>query len=172
MKAYPNYKDSGVPWLGDVPEHWEVKRNKVFFTERKEIVGDRHTEHKLLSLTLKGIIYRDLENAKGKFPADFSTYQTVYPNDFVFCFFDVDETPRTVGFSTLSGMITGAYTVLSTKGINQKYLYYYYLCIDNKKGLRPLYKGLRKTVPFDAFMASKLPVPTEVEQQQISRYLD
>ena len=87
MKAYPNYKDSGVPWMEHVPEHWDLKRNKVFFTERKEIVGDRHSEHKLLSLTLKGIIYRDLENAKGKFPADFSTYQTVHPNDFVILLF-------------------------------------------------------------------------------------
>ncbi len=172
MKTYAKYKDSGVPWLGEVPEHWSLKRNKVFFSERKEIVGDSHSEYKLLSLTLKGIIYRDLENTKGKFPADFSTYQAVRPNDFVFCFFDVDETPRTVGLSTLSGMITGAYTVLSTKEINQKFLYYYYLCIDNGKGLRPLYKGLRKTVPFDAFMASKLPVPLQEEQQQIARYLD
>ncbi|MHB8319156.1 MAG: restriction endonuclease subunit S domain-containing protein [Acidimicrobiales bacterium] len=28
LKPYPAYKDSGVPWLGDVPEHWEVRRLK------------------------------------------------------------------------------------------------------------------------------------------------
>ena len=27
-KAYPKYKPSGVEWLGDVPEHWEVKKLK------------------------------------------------------------------------------------------------------------------------------------------------
>ncbi len=26
LKPYPSYKDSGVPWLGDVPEHWDVVR--------------------------------------------------------------------------------------------------------------------------------------------------
>ena len=31
MKTYPNYKDSGVPWLGDVPEHWEAHRAKFLF---------------------------------------------------------------------------------------------------------------------------------------------
>ena len=113
-----------------------------------------------------------MENAKGKFPLDFSTYQAVYPDDFVFCFFDVDETPRTVGLSSITGMITGAYTVLYTKDINKIYLYYFYLCLDDKKGLRPLYRGLRKTVPFDSFMASRIPVPSPEEQQQIARYLD
>ena len=28
LKTYPMRKDSGVPWLGEVPEHWEVKRGK------------------------------------------------------------------------------------------------------------------------------------------------
>ena len=27
-QTYPAYKDSGVEWLGEVPEHWEVKRLK------------------------------------------------------------------------------------------------------------------------------------------------
>ncbi|MFZ2618644.1 MAG: restriction endonuclease subunit S, partial [Anaerolineae bacterium] len=27
-KSYPAYKDTGVPWLGDVPAHWEVKRQR------------------------------------------------------------------------------------------------------------------------------------------------
>ncbi|MEE4355478.1 MAG: restriction endonuclease subunit S, partial [Desulfococcaceae bacterium] len=174
MERYPAYKNSGVPWLGDIPKHWNILRNKIIFKERKEIVGSRHTDYKLLSLTLNGIIYRDLENARGKFPADFSTYQAVYPDDLVFCFFDVDETPRTVGLSSLAGMITGAYTVLTVtlRGINRKYLYYYYLNIDNQKGLRPIYRGLRKTVPFDSFMASRMPVPPLPEQQQIARFLD
>jgi type I restriction enzyme S subunit len=164
-------KDSEVEWLGEIPEHWELKRNKVFFSERKEIVGNRDKEYKLLSLTIRGIIYRDLENFKGKFPSDFSTYQVVYPNDFVFCFFDVDETPRTVGLSSIYGMITGAYTVLKTKNISRSYLYYYYLSMDNKKGFKPIYRGLRKTIPFDSFMNSKLPVPPGYEQLQIVNYL-
>lgn len=30
MKRYPEYKDSGIEWLGEIPEHWEVKRLKWF----------------------------------------------------------------------------------------------------------------------------------------------
>jgi type I restriction enzyme S subunit len=33
---YERYKDSGVEWLGEIPEHWEVRRNLGVFDERKE----------------------------------------------------------------------------------------------------------------------------------------
>ena len=46
---YPSYKTSGVPWLGDVPVHWEVRRIKTIFREVDERAGDVPGE--LLSLT-------------------------------------------------------------------------------------------------------------------------
>ena len=33
MKRYPHYKDSGVAWLGEIPQHWEVKRLKFLLSE-------------------------------------------------------------------------------------------------------------------------------------------
>ncbi len=36
FKQYPSYKNSGVEWLGDVPEHWGVNRLGVHFKNRKE----------------------------------------------------------------------------------------------------------------------------------------
>jgi type I restriction enzyme S subunit len=36
LKRYPAYKDSGVPWLGEVPEHWDVRRNGRLFAQRNE----------------------------------------------------------------------------------------------------------------------------------------
>ena len=35
-RSYPAYKCSGVPWLGDVPEHWEVRRTKTLLAERSQ----------------------------------------------------------------------------------------------------------------------------------------
>ena len=32
-KAYPAYKDSGVEWIGQVPEHWQVKRLKHLISQ-------------------------------------------------------------------------------------------------------------------------------------------
>jgi type I restriction enzyme S subunit len=170
---YPAYKDSGVEWLGEVPEHWGVYPNRRLFEEKKVPVGKRAHEYKLLSLTLNGVIPRDMENPKGKFPAEFNTYSEVEPDDLVFCLFDLDETPRTVGISPCAGMITGAYTILKPKReVNPKYQFYYYLSLDEKKALKPLYTGLRKTISRSSFASAKSPCPPRAEQDRIVAFLD
>lgn len=165
-------KDSGIPWIGMIPEHWTPCRNKDIFVESKKTVGDNSSDYVLLSLTKQGVIIRDLSENKGKFPKEFNTYKIVEPNDIIFCLFDVDETPRTVGLSHNYGMITGAYDVFKIKDVNPKYILYYYLSIDDRKALRPLYKGLRKVVPLPTFMSSKIFLPPLSEQQTIVEYID
>ena len=51
---YPKYKDSGVEWLGQVPEHWDVKRIGYYFIERREKVSDK--DYPALSVTKNGIV--------------------------------------------------------------------------------------------------------------------
>lgn len=164
-------KPTGIEWLPQIPEHWEVWRNKHVFTERKEIVGSNLDQYVLLSLTLRGILPRDL-NAGGKFPSSFENYKIVMKGDIAFCLFDIDETPRTVGFSEYDGMLTGAYTIMKVHDCNPRYVFYYYLALDNQKALRPLYSGLRKTINIDRFQGIKLPVPPRAEQDQIVRFLE
>ena len=165
-------KNTGLPWLQYIPDRWKLMRNKDFLYEKKEIVGEKSSEYKLLSLTTQGIIPRDVDSGKGKFPSDFSKYKIVSEGDMAFCLFDIDETPRTVGLSAYDGMLTGAYSIFGVKGINPKYLYYYYLTLDNIKALKPLYTGLRKTISSDVFGSLKLPVPPEEEQNKIVAYFD
>lgn len=174
MERYNEYKDSGVQWLGEIPSHWDMLALKHILKLRKKLVGKQSYKYELLSLTLQGIIKRDIDNPTGKFPSSFDTYQEVNAGDFVFCNFDNEETPRAVGLSEYKGMITGAYDVLSCKNSNltNRYLIYYFLYIDDAKRFKPLYKGLRKTVPFDSFMSYKIPVPSIEEQQAIAFYLD
>lgn len=174
MQRYDTYKDSGVKWLGEIPEHWEVLALKHILKSKKVLVGKHSSQYELLSLTLKGVVKRDMDNPEGKFPASFDTYQVVEPNDFIFCNFDNEETPRAVGLSPYKGMITGAYDVLSRNNpkLTDGFLIYYFLYIDDAKRFKPLYKGLRKTVPFDSFMSYKIPVPFIKEQNAIVSYLD
>lgn len=174
MQTYDSYKDSGVQWLGEIPSHWKVLALKHILKVKKNLVGKQSYKYDLLSLTLQGVIKRDMDNPTGKFPSSFDTYQVVEPDDFIFCNFDNEETPRAVGISPYKGMITGAYDVLSCKNedLSTRYLIYYFLYIDDAKRFKPLYKGLRKTVPFDAFMSYKIPVPSIAEQESIAVYLD
>lgn len=173
MPKYDSYKESGVEWLGEIPEHWSLIPNKRIFNLKKKLVGKRSSEYDLLSLTLKGIIKRDMDNPEGKFPAEFDTYQEVSSGDFVFCLFDVEETPRTVGLSKFDGMITGAYTVFNpSEQYSREFLYYFYLNLDTDKKLKPLYKGLRNTISKEAFFSFKTFVPPINEQVKIAKYLD
>lgn len=165
-------KDSGVRWLGQIPAHWKLVRNKNIFSEAKDTVGELFNNYTLLSLTLGGVIIRDVSEGKGKFPKDFETYKIVEKGDIIFCLFDMDETPRTVGLSNNRGMITGAYDVFHIKGVNPKFIYYYYLSLDNAKALRPLYSGLRKTIKMDDFLGIKSPIPPFEEQNEIVKYLE
>jgi len=172
LEKYTSYKDSGVEWLGEIPSEWEALANKHIFKIKQNLVGKNSKNYDLLSLTLQGIIKRDMDNPKGKFPTDFDTYQEVKKDDFVFCLFDVEETPRTVGLSKYDGMITGAYTVMQTKDISKEYLYYFYLNLDSSKRFKPLYKGLRNTIPKDSFFSFKTFIPPKQEQIKIASFLD
>lgn len=57
---YGGYKDSGVEWLGEMPEHWEIKRFKILFKIRKRIAGK--LGYDILSITQKGIRVKDIES--------------------------------------------------------------------------------------------------------------
>ena len=173
MARYAEYKESGVDWLGEIPGGGEILNNKYIFQEKTESVGEKAKKFKLLSLTLGGVIPRDMENPKGKFPAEFNTYKQVSANDLVFCLFDVEETPRAVGIAGEAGMITGAYTVLkSNSDANPSFLNYYYLSLDNGKQLKSLYTGLRNVIKIDTFMSIKTPFPDIETQTAIAKFLD
>jgi type I restriction enzyme M protein len=168
MKDYESLISSSCP------EHWSIVRNKSFLSLTGEKVGSRANEFLLLSLTTKGVIVRDVESGKGKFPKDFDTYQYVRKGELVFCLFDIDETPRTVGLVEAEGMLTGAYTALKVnpKLASPEYIYNYYLCVDNIKALKPYYSGLRKTVRADKFLQIYMPLPPLDEQHAIVAYIN
>lgn len=165
-------KQTNIKWIKQIPQHWEKCRCKDLLTEKKNLVGENAKDYKLLSLTIRGVIIRDTSEGKGKFPKEFNSYKIVEPNDFVFCLFDVEETPRTVGIAYDKGMITGAYDVFEVRNVNRSFLYYYFLSLDNAKALKPLYKGLRKVIPMPAFRSMPLFLPPLSEQEEIVAYLD
>lgn len=172
-QKYAEYKDSGEDFLPILPSSWEVSRVKKLMTLQRSIVGNKSSSYQLLSLTLKGVIPRDISNGDGKIPESFDTYQVVKADDLVFCLFDMDETPRTIGIAEQKGMITGAYNVYTVKQDNfPKYIYYYFLYLDYFKGLKPYYTGLRKVVRADTFANIKMPCPSFFEQIQIANFLD
>lgn len=54
ISKYPAYRNSGVEWLGDIPNHWGMIPNKFIFELKKNLVGKNSDKYTLLSLTLTG----------------------------------------------------------------------------------------------------------------------
>ena len=54
MKAYENYKDSGLEWLGEVPESWTLDKIGSLYKMRNTKVSDR--DYPPLSVTMKGVV--------------------------------------------------------------------------------------------------------------------
>jgi type I restriction enzyme S subunit len=172
MNLYPSYRDCDLFWIDIVPTHWSKTKNKHIFIEKDSTVGEHWENYPLLSLTKKGVILRDMESGKGKFPESFDNYKVVDTNDLIFCLYDIEETPRTIGFSELNGMITGSYKIIECKDVNTKFIYYYYLNIDDFKGLKPYYTGLRNVVRPETFRGLQINLPPLPEQTQIVSFLD
>ncbi len=166
-------KESGVEWIGEVPAHWKILRGKDIFEQTKNKAGLDSSSYYVLSLTLKGVIKRDLDNMKGKIPASFDGYQIANPGNLVLCLFDMDVTPRIVGYVNQLGIITSAYTVIrGLKTVDMKYFLYYYLEQNRNGSLLANSKTLRSTMTYDLFSQLQLPVPPFPEQKAIAAYLD
>jgi len=166
--------DRGISWQGPVPNDWIVGPIRRALRLRKSLVGDDWAATPLLSLTKRGVIPRDPNSGEGKFPASFEGYQVVEPGNLVFCLFDMDETPRTVGLVRERGMLTSAYTRFDVNGAvaSPEYLYWTFSAIDDGKRFRPMYSGLRKVVQKPRLLGAPLALPSLAEQRAIVEHLD
>ena len=164
-------KPSSMEWIGDIPLSWKVMPNKYLMHKKKEICP-AYNGGDILSLTMKGVIVRDLD-AGGKMPASFDGYQRLEPGNILMCLFDIDVTPRCIGLIKQAGLSSPAYSqfVLSDSA-NAAYYCYYYTMLDNDKTLLHLAKNLRHSLTEDQLGAIPVIVPPTDEQHRIANFLD
>ena len=113
LKPYPEYKESGLPWLGQVPRHWEMRPAfGAFVPTHERNLGMK--EKTVLSLSYGRIIVKPPEKLHGLVPESFETYQIVNPGDIVIRTTDLqnDHTSLRVGMVRNRGIITSAYLAL------------------------------------------------------------
>lgn len=164
-------KESGIEWVGRIPHNWKVMANKYVMRKIKE-VKPLYQGEDILSLTMNGVIVRDLE-AGGKMPSSFNGYQTLYPQNLLMCLFDYDVTPRCIGIIKNKGVTSPAYSQFAMNdGFCADYYYYYYLMVDHTKALLHRAKNLRHSFTEEQLGAIDVPVPPLSEQKRISDYLD
>lgn len=125
LEPYPRMKDSGVPWLGEVPEHWEVIPNRAIC---KEIKDKGFPDEQMLSVTItRGIIQQNklLEGSSKKDSSnlDKSSYKLICPGDIAYN--KMRAWQGAIGRSDHRGIISPAYVVeRPCKDVDSHFLHY------------------------------------------------
>ena len=125
LTPYRAYKLSGVEWLGEVPEHWEILPNRAIFEEIKEC--DR-PERPMLSVTIeRGIIRQQdlLEDSSNRDSSnlDKSAYKLVRPGDIAYN--KMRAWQGAIGVSDYEGIVSPAYVVQRPrKKVSSRYFHY------------------------------------------------
>lgn len=165
-------KDSGVEWIGEIPDSWNIVPTKRKFSNSKEIVGDRLNEFERLSLTLNGVLKRPSDDANGLQPENLATYQILYKDELVFKLIDLENVKTSrVGYSPYTGLVSPVYIRLSNSN-ESRFGYYYFTNMWHQEVFNFLGSGVRSNLNAnDLLNIPYLDVPNS-EQQKISDFLD
>jgi len=174
LKPYAEYKDSGLPWLGQVPSHWTVlPAFGAFKPNKARNIGMK--EKTVLSLSYGRIVIKPAEKLHGLVPESFETYQIVDPGDIVLRTTDLqnDHTSLRVGMVRDRGIITSAYLALrALPGVSPDYGFQFLNVWDSSKAIYGYGSGLRQNLDFSHFKRMPIPYPPPAEQAAIVRFLD
>lgn len=173
MRRYSAYKDSGIEWVGEMPDRWLAKPLFALFRER-HVVNEGNQEANVLSLSYGQIIRRDIESNFGLLPESFETYNIIEPLNIVLRLTDLQNDKRSLrcGLAKEKGIITSAYLTLeSIADIDCKYMYYLLHNYDIRKVFYSMGGGVRQTIKFADFKRLPMLLPSLEEQQNIASYI-
>lgn len=175
LKPYPAYKDSGIAWLGQIPQHWGVRRMKLLLRELdgRSVRG----EEQLLRVSQYTGVTERRSADDGESPdtraASLIGYKHVQENDLVINIMLAWN--GSLGISKYSGIVSPAYCVYRFNGVSDPWYYHELLRL-------PAYKG-RIKVASTGVVASRLRLysdalgriealePPISEQEIIARYV-
>ena len=171
-------KDSGIAWIGVIPQDWEIVRTKSLYCSAKEIAGDRADDFERLALTLNGVIKRSKEDSVGLQPEKFSGYQILKKGELVFKLIDLENVATSrVGLSPYTGIVSPAYIVLSkqsrAKDLVVRYSMYHFLSMWQREIFNQMGdNGVRSSLNAKELLNSPHPFPSIYEQKRIVTFLD
>ena len=170
-------KDSGIEWVGQVPNEWQIRPIRADFAEVTE-KNKFGIVKKALKFTYGRIVPKD------NFDADDDTYVAntilnytiVHPNTIILnCLnLNFDFVSQRIGLVTETGVITSAY--LAFKSINNDvfppYATYLFKSYDNCKAFHNMGGGVRKILNFEELKKKYYFLPSMIEQRTIASFLD
>ena len=170
-------KDSGIEWIGEIPEGWEIKRLGAILQDRNEVNNPIQTTI-ILSLTNnRGVIpYSEKGNQGNKAKDDLTGYKIAHIGDIVLNSMNVII--GSVGLSNYYGAVSPVYYMLFPRNnieTNIQYYNYLFQTTAFQQSLRGYGNGIleiRMRIQMQKLKTVLLPVPTFLEQSNITVYLD
>ena len=172
-RPYPAYKPSGIPWLGDVPEHWDVQRGKALLVpvDMRSTTG---SEELLTVSAQHGIVPRESANVTMFKAESYIGYKLCWPGDLVIN--SLWAWARGLGVSQYHGIVSSAYGVYrSLPMAHPQFIHLLVRSIPFQWELQVRSKGVwvsRLQLTDEAFLGAPFPLPALPEQAAIVRYLD
>jgi len=173
LKPYPSYKDSGVPWLGMVPEHWGMRRAKRLFQKMDRPV--READDVVTCFRDGMVTLRKNRRVRG-FTESLKEigYQGIRRGDLII--HAMDAFAGSVGVSDSDGKGSPVYSVC-TPALCANAYYYAYMVREMARSqwILALAKGIRERSTdfrFDGFASQSVPLPPLSEQYSIVAFLD
>ena len=169
-------KDSGIEWLGMVPQHWELKRLGNLLRERGEVNTKGDIQEVLSVMKDRGVIpYGEKGNIGNKRSEDITRYKIVRPDDIVVNCMNVII--GSVGLSKYTGCLSPVYYVLTVRSERDdpRFLNAYFQTKPFQKSLVRIGNGIlahRMRIPMELLKCELFPRPPLPEQVAIAEYLD
>jgi len=162
-------------WILDSPKHWKKERVKNHFILTKNKCEDPEG-YPILSLTMRGIIEKDITSNEGQLPDTYNGYTLLKRNDIVFN--PMDLISGWVDSSNYEGLISPSYKVLrpNSNNVDIKFYTYYFQIHYKEKIFFPFGEGVhyeyRWGLGTETLKNFPILVPPISEQQQIVEFLD
>lgn len=168
-------KDSGIEWVGDIPDNWEVNKTKYNFQYKKEIAGTKCKDYDRLALTMNNVVKRSKDDNSGLQPKEFETYQIIRQNELVFKLIDLQNVSTSrVGLSPYVGLVSPAYIILRATGkVLPPYAEKYFYVLWKNQIFNSLGDdGVRSNLGKEDLLNIPMPIPPIDEQERIAGFLD
>ncbi|EPY5581808.1 restriction endonuclease subunit S [Campylobacter upsaliensis] len=170
------YKPSGIEWLGEIPQSWEIKPLQAIFNQRNEQNNTLEFQTILSLVKDVGVIpYEEKGNVGNKAKDDLQNYKIARVNDLVLN--KMNAVIGSLGVSKYDGLVSPIYLVLYIENPNYLIAYYSYLFQTKsiQKFLRKFAYGImeiRESIDYLEFKKMFLPTPPLQEQKEIAEFLD
>lgn len=168
IQRYEAYKDSGVAWMVEIPEHWELKRFKHIFHEKKK---STNIDLNCGSISFGKVVYKDDE----KIPESTKrSYQVLNDGEFLInpLNLNYDLISLRIALSDKNVVVSSGYIIVHNIEDISKDYYKWLLHIFDVAFMKTLGSGVRQTLSFTHIANSELVYPPFPEQTAIAQFLD